>query len=114
MSVDIKNIAERIKYLREEAKLSQQSLSDLIGVSRATMSYIETGERKITADELVKLSEVFKVSLNDLLNIRDFSPKDQATNFKNNITKVQEDLTQKFKELILYIINKVGAKPNVG
>ena len=47
-------IGTRIKALREERKLSQDDLARLFGFKdRQTVSAIETGERRVTAEELV-------------------------------------------------------------
>jgi Zn-dependent peptidase ImmA (M78 family)/DNA-binding XRE family transcriptional regulator len=47
-------IGTRIKALREERKLSQDDLARLFGFKdRQTVSAIETGERRVSADELV-------------------------------------------------------------
>ena len=47
-------IGGRIKALREERKLSQDDLARLFGFKdRQTVSAIETGDRRVTADELV-------------------------------------------------------------
>ena len=46
-------IGTRIKALREERKLSQDDLARLFGFKdRQTVSAIETGERRVTAEEL--------------------------------------------------------------
>lgn len=39
--LELKN---RLKSIRNEKKLTQQNLSDMVGVSRNTISSIETGE----------------------------------------------------------------------
>lgn len=47
-------IGTRIKALREERKLSQDDLARLFGFKdRQTVSAIETGERRVTAEELI-------------------------------------------------------------
>src|SRR5258705_11029478 len=47
-------ISARIKALREEKGLSQDDLARLFGFKdRQTVSAIETGERRLTADELL-------------------------------------------------------------
>ena len=51
-------IGARIKALREERKLSQDDLARLFGFKdRQTVSAIETGERRVTADELIMAVE---------------------------------------------------------
>lgn len=42
-------LRNRVKDFRTEQKLSQQQLADLIGVSRNTISSIETGQFQPTA-----------------------------------------------------------------
>ena len=57
-------IGPRIKALREEQKLSQDDLARLFGFKdRQTVSAIETGERRVTADELVIAVEKLGASL---------------------------------------------------
>ena len=42
-------LRNRLKESRNEAKLSQQQLADMVGVSRNTISSIETGQFNPTA-----------------------------------------------------------------
>ena len=57
-------IGTRIKALREEHHLSQEDLARLLGFKdRQTVSAIETGARKVTAEELVLAVEVLDASL---------------------------------------------------
>lgn len=112
---------KRIKIMREERGMSQEDLAILLGVSRPTITQIEKGKRKITAEELVKLSEIFDVSVEILLGLRQepeivlHDKKDQKDTVKPamRINVPQKNL-EKFKEVLLYILNKVGSKPNIG
>ena len=57
-------IGARIKALREERDLSQEDLARRLGFNdRQTVSAIETGIRKVTAEELVLAVEVLDASL---------------------------------------------------
>ncbi|MER9712742.1 XRE family transcriptional regulator [Mesorhizobium sp. M0174] len=57
-------IGPRIKALREERNLSQEDLARLFGFKdRQTVSAIETGERRVTAEELVIAVERLGASL---------------------------------------------------
>src|ERR1700676_1591011 len=57
-------IGPRIKALREERKLSQDDLARLFGFKdRQTVSAIETGERRVSAEELVIAVEKLGASL---------------------------------------------------
>jgi len=113
-------IGRKIKKLREERGISQQRLAELMGVSRPTISQIENGERKICIDELMKLSEIFGISVEILLGLEKQpevilkeKKKEKKTKPQIRINVPQKNL-EKFKEVFLYILNKVGSKPNIG
>jgi len=113
-------IGEKIKELRTKAGISQQRLAELLGVSRPAVSQIENGERKVSADELDQLAEIFNVSVNSLLNkerepevILEEETKEKKLRPSIRINVPQKNL-EKFKEVLLYILNKVGSKPNIG
>lgn len=57
-------LRKRLKTLREQAKYSQQELAAKLGFNdRQTLQAIESGERKLAAEELVKAAEIFDVDL---------------------------------------------------
>lgn len=57
-------IGARIKALREQRKLSQESLTEQFAFrDRQTLSAIENGERKVAADELLRAVQIFGVPL---------------------------------------------------
>lgn len=60
-------LGERIALLRKQAKMSQQSLAKMIGVSRTTISMWELGERIPDADSLRRLADVFGVTVDYLV-----------------------------------------------
>ena len=62
-------IGARVKHLRELNNLSQSELAAMINVSSSSISMWETDKREICQDELIKLSNVFKVSTDYLLGI---------------------------------------------
>ncbi len=116
----MKSIGKRIKDLREELGMSQQKLAEMLGVARPTISQIESGTRKLCAEEMLKLSQIFNISVDLLLDIK-MSPevvfkeaaKESEKKPSMRINVPQKNL-EKFKEVFLYILNKVGSKPNIG
>ena len=115
-----KVIGQKINQLRASKKISQQELSDYLGISRPTVTQIEKGERNLTPAEILKLSEFFNISLNELINPNMkgeviLHTKESEFNREEplRISVPQKNL-KKFKEVLLYILNKVGAKPNIG
>src|SRR5271166_6200545 len=62
-------IGARIKALREERKLSQDDLARVFGFKdRQTVSAIETGERRLSAEELLVAVEKLGASLDYFTN----------------------------------------------
>ncbi|MDF2926501.1 MAG: family transcriptional regulator [Paenibacillaceae bacterium] len=63
----MKSIAERFKYLRHQAQLSQSEFADIIHLSQGRLSDIERGKNKPSADTLLAVSEYFNISTDWLL-----------------------------------------------
>lgn len=60
-------IAERLFLLRKQRGLSQEELADLTEVSRQAVSKWERGEAVPDIDKLVKLSEIYGVSIDSIV-----------------------------------------------
>ncbi len=59
----------KIKKLRTERKLTQQQVADALGISRVAVSKWESGDTKdLKRDNLVGLTKLFNVSLEELLD----------------------------------------------
>ena len=116
------NMTKFIQQIRKRRNLTQEYLASELGVSRPTYIQIERGGRDLTITEAKKLAALFGISLEDLLQGRDTSmtatiskkkPKVTNENQQVRISVPQKNL-EKFKEVLLYILSKVGGKPNVG
>ncbi|MEK6419340.1 MAG: helix-turn-helix transcriptional regulator [Burkholderia gladioli] len=60
-------IAERLREARKAAGLSQGQVAKLLQMHRPTVSEIEAGNRRVSAEELVKFSETYDVTVSWLL-----------------------------------------------
>lgn len=114
------NIGKRIQRLRKQLGYTQQKLADLLGVSRPTISQMEAGARRICAEELKILADLFNMSIDTLLNPEKepvVMVRETAVRYKAK-PKVRINIPQKnlakFKEVFLYIISRIGSKPNIG
>ena len=92
------NINERIKELRNQLHLSQDYVAKYLGVSRSTYTQMENGKRRMLADEVALLSNLFGVSTDSLLNNPELSQP--ATVFARSFEK----LDQRDQEEIMNII----------
>jgi len=59
--------AHRLKLARELAGLTQSQVAKMLELHRPSISEIEAGRRNVTADELIKLSEIYSVDINWIL-----------------------------------------------
>ena len=57
----------RVKDLREDYDLTQQQVAEAIGMTQWKYSYIETGTQQLTGDILIKLANLYHVSIDYLL-----------------------------------------------
>ena len=116
-------MARYIKALREKRDLTQGYVAMKLGISRPTYILLENGKRDLTVKEAKKLAKVFGIGLNDLLMEKDITePKVELEKGKKEekekdpgirISVPKKDVV-KFQEVFLYILEKIGAKPNVG
>lgn len=57
-----KEIADRLRSAREQAGLSQGQVAKMLDYKRPTISEIEAGRRKVTAEELGKFADMYGVT----------------------------------------------------
>ena len=55
--------------MRTNAGLTQAQLGNLVGVTKSVISYYELQERSPSPDVLIKLSQIFHVSTDELLGV---------------------------------------------
>lgn len=88
--------------LRKSKGLSQEELSQKLGISRPTLISIEKGERDINLTELKKISEIFDIPIEIILD------EELGVSQKVNSQKFSEKSLQRFHNLILQCV-KYGA-----
>lgn len=112
----------KIKQLRDDANLSQQDVADAIGVARATYASLEVDRRPPNLDEINALAEYYQVSPSELISGETGAVNEPVAAHK--FEKTEEEIIprdidpqtnpEKLREVLLYVLEKVGAKPNVG
>lgn len=113
-------LGSRIRKYREDANLSQDNLAGKLGISRSTLSQIESGERRISADEIIRLSKIFDIQTDVLFGLKKepevllHKQKAEKEAKKELRINVPQKNIAKFKEVLLYILGKIGSRPNIG
>ena len=60
-------LGKRIKELRNKSKLTQTELAKQVGVTKSTIAAYENDSRSPSYEVLIKMANVFKVSIDSLL-----------------------------------------------
>lgn len=113
-------IGKRIAMLRKQKGFLQEEMAKKLGMPRSSLAQIELGNRNITAGELLKLSEVFEISIDSLLakelkikELTEETGSKKAEKVEERIS-VPELQVEKFKQVLLYVLERCAGKPNVG
>lgn len=116
-------LAKFIQEQRKKRNLTQEFLASALKISRPTYMQIEQGERDLTITEAKKLAEVFdipfeiflegKEEAKTVVKIEGKKKKKQEAEGKIRISVPQEK-AEKFEQALLYILAKIGGKPNIG
>ena len=120
MLLSQKQVGQRIAELRKLKGRSQEDLAKSVGISRSSLAQIELGNRSMDVLELQKISQVLGFSLDDFMS-DDFSPiQELGAEGESEPEKAQERISvptlqvNKFRNVLLYILERCAGKPNVG
>ena len=110
-----------IQQQREKHGMTQAYLALKLGISRPTYVQIERGKRDLTVNEAKKLAAIFGMRLDPFLCEEEaqysviIPSKKRAPHKSPGLQiRVTEKNLEKFKQVLLYVLGKVGSKPNVG
>ena len=96
---ELKNVfGENIKNRRKRMGLTQEQLAEKAGVSKNTISDIETGEKFVYADTLVLLAQALETEVYELLKPKDIFPDKAA------------DILTKYGEEVREAVEKIGER----
>jgi transcriptional regulator with XRE-family HTH domain len=118
-----------IRNLRLEKGISQLEMAEKLGISRSSYIAFEQGKRELSLSEAVEMGKAFDISLHDIEEGKISIPqvvfeKDTQKGKKEGKKKLTDEVwerisvpqekVEKFKQVLLYILAKVGGKPNIG
>lgn len=84
---------QRLRELRNERKLSQQALANILGISKSSINMYERGEREPGLDLVLKLSMIFNASADYLLGKSNDRVDD---NLLDIVNEIDDGLLQKY------------------
>ncbi len=95
-----KKLGKRIQQFRKAKKLTQEKLSEIIGLDTPNLSNIECGRRFMTAETLEKIAKALNVKESDLFNF-----SDESNLIKNDISLKLDILKDKELKIVQDLIN---------
>lgn len=123
MKTELSNqeLGQRIMQIRKVKGYSQEELSKIIGISRPALAQIELGNRKASVIELLNLSLNLGFSLDHILSNSFGLQTEDLSTLKTKQTvdveervSVPELMVGKFKNVLLYILERCSGKANIG
>lgn len=100
---------ENLKTLRKSKNISQEELSNKVGVSRQSVSKWETGEAYPEMNNIIALCTIFKCNINDLVNNNMIDLDSLGEEIKMNVVKFEKEKQKKMKGFskAIYIIARI-------
>lgn len=105
-----------LKEIRKRHNLTQAELAEKVGVSRSAIAQIESFKNSISLDLAKKISEIFNISINNILNIdsseatfeiyNDTPPNDFWNSFYGEMSIIEQNLDK--IEILKLLILKVA------
>ncbi|WP_195918909.1 helix-turn-helix domain-containing protein [Lactococcus lactis] len=95
-----KYVGSKIKDYRKYFGLSQEELAKKIGVGKTTISNYEVGIRSPKKPQLIKLSEVFDVAIDDFFPQTD-STRINVSSTLSEINKISSQLEEPRQKIVL-------------
>lgn len=67
MAIDYASIGLRIKHARNKKNMTQEQLADVLGMSREHLSRAEAGDRGVSLEMLISISNALNAPISELL-----------------------------------------------
>lgn len=102
----------RLKELRQEKKLSQKAIAEMLAVNEKTVSRWENGESQIKPEKAQQLADYFGVSVGYLLGYSDFKVPEDFLNSREIVhhEEVGDIIELRADPIELLTFNTIGEK----
>ena len=111
-------LGQFIKERRLALDLTQEYLAKRLGISRPTYRKLENGQREPSFSETEKLAAEFGMTLEDLQTRKTPQhdlPAERPVRKRAGLhIRVRKRNLAKFRQVLLYVLDRVGGKPHVG
>ena len=102
---ELENIGKRISERRKQMGLTQEKLAEQMDVSIQMISNLERGVKAIRIDNLVRLSQILKVSTDYILT--GTQTEKDVDSLAGQIAQLDEDKRKMIEVLVAYCLKKL-------
>lgn len=95
------SIAERMRYFREINGYSQEDLAQKLNISRQSISKWELGKSTPDINYIIKMSEFYKISLDQLLK-GEINSEKKENDERNELKQKENNKENMLKRMILF------------
>ncbi len=99
-----------IQNKRKLSGLSQSEVAKSLGMSRPTYTQLEQGETRPSEEQRALLASIFGISKETL----EKNTGEQIITSEIKVKEVPKENIERFKQVLLYVVSKVGNRPNIG
>lgn len=110
--IDI-HIGQKLRKIRVEAKISQEQVGEMVGVSLQQVQKYEIGVNKISASKLYKFAKIFDKPINSFFDdcltdadLYDIKLKSDINNLINAFSKIND---AKIRKDVINLVNSICA-----
>ena len=98
-----------IKKIREDKGLMQKEVSAHLEIGNSNYNKLENGHRDLSVDELLKLSKLFNLTTDQILNYENIIPEDVTIEDKPDFEKLHliNQLDEDDKSMIFKMVDKM-------
>lgn len=93
----MKEVAERLRYLRESVKLSQVKMAEVVGVKQSSLNRYELNQASPTFEILTRYADYFDVSMDYIFGRTD-NPQGKLYEYKPKIEQTDPEM-KKFVQM---------------
>ena len=90
--------SERLKNLRKEAGFTQVDVASKLGISQPAYASWERGVKKPTQENLVKIAQIFNVSIDYLVGNSEELTDEEKAIFKKELIDFMEERKKAFEQ----------------
>ena len=106
-------LGKKIRAIRVEQKIKQETLATHVGFTRISISNIETGRQKIQLHTLIELADYLKTPIQELIPSIELVKSELSSRIEKKISNTEvsnnSQAMEKIKDFILYSSNNFPA-----